>query len=308
MEGSKEKKNRRWIFWLIGVLFLVAVIVLIVIETKPIPVALLTEYGLGTLWEEGYQMNECAECHSTEEFHMCDTCHDEHGSVEFSGVPFFAVVDFTGDVPDPSFLRINTILPDRENVGTHITVLDLLAQQGVEEFESVTFITNDGGTATVEAKYLDETAMLVPYVDGVRFASEVVHASSWLKGIVKIIVVGKDTPLMIDGEATSIGRLLMGDTIQVTVEGTDVMLADDEGDLSHAYVATWVQGAPLLSLLKTEDPKEVIITTDSGETITLTGEEIANAVIAMNHDKVTLVLPDRGRSTWPVNIIDIESN
>lgn len=308
MAENSEKKSKRWIFWLIGVLLLTAVLILIVIETKPMPVALLSEYGLGTLWEEGYQMNECAECHTTDEFHTCETCHDEHGSVEFADLPYFAVVDFTGDVPDPSFLRINAIIPDQENVGTHITVTDLLAQQGIEEFETITFITNDGGTATVEAQYIDETAMLVPYVDGIRFASEVVHASSWLKGIVKIIVVGTETPLIIDGEATSIGRLLIGDTIQVTIEGTDVMLADDDGDLSHAYVAKWVQGASLLSLLKTDNPQEVIITDASGETITLTGEEIANAVITMIYDKVTLVLPDRGRSAWPVDIIEIESN
>ena len=308
MEEKSEKKNRRWIFWLIGVLLLVAVLVLVVVATKPMPVALLSEYGLDTLWEEGLQMNECAECHTTEEFHMCDTCHDDHGSVEFSGVPFSSIVNFTGDVPDPSFLKINAIIPDQENVGTHITVPDLLAQQGVEDFESVTFMSNDGGSATVEAQYLDETAMLVPYVDGIRFASEIVHASSWLKGIVKIVVVGQETPLLIDGEATSIGRLLLGDQMQVTIEGTDVMLADDDGNLSHAFVANWIQGAPLISLLKNKTPEEITVTDVSGNTITLSGEEVTNAVITMIYDKVTLVLPDRGRSAWPVDIVEIESN
>jgi hypothetical protein len=308
MEEKSEKKNRRWIFWLIGVLLLVAVLVLVVVATKPMPVALLSEYGLDTLWEEGLQMNECAECHTTEEFHMCDTCHDDHGSVEFSGVPFSSIVNFTGDVPDPSFLKINAIIPDQENVGTHITVPDLLAQQGVEDFESVTFMSNDGGSATVEAQYLDKTAMLVPYVDGIRFASEIVHASSWLKGIVKIVVVGQETPLLIDGEATSIGRLLLGDQMQVTIEGTDVMLADDDGNLSHAFVANWIQGAPLISLLKNKTPEEITVTDVSGNTITLSGEEVTNAVITMIYDKVTLVLPDRGRSAWPVDIVEIESN
>ena len=308
MEEKKEKQNRRWIFWLIGILLLTAVLILVVITTKPMPVALLSEYGLGTLWEEGVQMNECAECHTTEEFHSCDTCHDDHGSAELTNVPFSEVVDFTGDVPDPSFLKINAIIPDHDNVGTHITVLALLEQQGVEDFESITFITNDGGSATIEAQYIDDTAMLVPYVDGIRFASDQVHASSWLKGIVKIIVVGKERPITIDGVTTSIGRLLLGDTMRVTIEGTDVMLADDDDNVSHAFVANWVQGAPLLSLLQNSDPEEVMITDASGETITLSGEEISNAVIAMIYDKVTLVLPDRGRSAWPVDIIEIESN
>jgi hypothetical protein len=78
--------------------------------------------------------------------------------------------------------------------------------------------------------------------------------------------------------------------------------------VSHAFVANWVQGAPLSALLAHSDPGEVIITDASGQTVTLTGEEVANAVIAMIYDKVTLVLPDRGRSAWPVNIIEIESH
>lgn len=308
MEKKKEKKSRKWIFWLVGILLLIGVIILIVIATKPTPVALLSEYGLTTLWEEGATMNECAECHSSEDFHSCDTCHDDHGAVELSGVTFYEIVELTGDVPDPTFVRLNAVFPDQENVGTHITVYDFLAQQGVDEFESVTLISNDGGMVTLEPAYLDEDAMLVPYVDGIRFASETLHASAWLKGIKRIIVIGEEKPLLIDGEATSIGRLLLGDTMRVTIEGTDVMLSNENSETSHAYVANWAEGAPLLPLLDDSAPDEVTVTDTSGATLTLTGEEVSNAIIAMIYDQVTLILPDRGRSAWPTDIVKIESN
>ncbi len=124
-----EKKPKRWLLFLaIGLGLALAVIVLIVIATKPMPVALLKEFSFGTLWEEGVKMNECAECHDGAEFHDCTTCHDDHGAVEMAGIQFYAVVDLTGDVPDPSFVRINEVLPNQENADTHITVQDLLAQ------------------------------------------------------------------------------------------------------------------------------------------------------------------------------------
>ena len=270
-----EKKPKRWILFLaIGLGLALAVIVLIVITTKPMPVALLKEFSFGTLWEEGVKMNECAECHDGAEFHDCTTCHDDHGAVEVVGIQFYAVVDLTGDVPDPSFVRINEVLPNQENADSHITVQDLLAQNGVEEFESVTFITNDGGQTTIASEYIDETAMLVPYVDGIRFASETLHASSWLKGITRIVVVGVETPLTIDGFETSIGRLLIGETVRLPVESTDVMLADENGNLSHATTANWIEGALLAPLLENTDPTSITITDSSGETIELSGKKL----------------------------------
>lgn len=303
-----EKKPKRWILFLaIGLVLTLAVIVLILITTKPMPVALIKEFSFGTLWEEGVKMNECAECHDGAEFHDCTTCHDDHGAVEMTGIQFYAVVDLTGDVPDPSFIRINEVMPNQENAGTHITVQDFLTQNGVEAYESVTFITNDGGQTTIASEFIDETAMLVPYVDGIRFASETLHASSWLKGITRIVVVGVDTPLIIDGNETSIGRLLIGETVRLPVESTDVMLADDEGNLSHAATANWIEGALLAPLLDNANPESITVTDSSGETIELSGEEIEGAVLAMDHDSITLVLPARGRSAWLVKIISIES-
>lgn len=178
-----SKKSRTLIILIIIALVLTGLVIFLMVNAKPMPVALLNKFSLSEIWHEGERMNTCAECHNASDFHTCETCHDEHGAVELSGVKFYEVVELTGDVPDPSFVRVNEVLPDQENVDTHITLFDFLSKYGVDDFESVTFITNDGGITTIEYEYLDETAMLVPYIDGVRFVTESVHSSTWLKGI-----------------------------------------------------------------------------------------------------------------------------
>ena len=290
-----------------SLVILIGIIIALLLITRPTPIAVTNEYGLGLLWEEANTMNECAECHNSRDFHTCETCHDDHGAVELSGVRFFEVLELTGDVPDPAFVRVNEVLPDQENAGTHITLFEFLKQYGIDDFESVTFTTNDGGLTTIESQYLDETAMLVPYVDGVRFVTESVHSSTWLKGIIRITLVSKEKPLLIDGEATSIGRLLLGETVRLTVEGSDVMLTDKAGDTSHALVANWIEGARLTPLLANPSSEKIILTDTNDEMIEMTGSEIQDAVLAIVRDKITLILPERGRSAWPTNIVRIES-
>lgn len=303
------KKNKNFFLIFFGAVLLTLGLVLILLLTfRPMPFTLLSKFNLDTLWTEGTTMVACAECHKTADFHSCDTCHDDHGAVELSGVTFFEVVELTGDVPDPTFVRINEILPDQKNLGTHITLFEFLRQNGVEQFESVTFTTSDGGLTTIGFEFLDDTAMLVPYMDGVRFITESVHSSTWLKGIKRIIIVGTEKPLTIDGEKTSIGRLLTGETIRLTVEGSEVMLTNDSGETNLAYVANWAEGALLLPHLKTLQPESVYITDVKGATVELSIDEVQNAVIGIVRDKVTLILPNRGRSAWPTEIIEIESN
>ena len=289
-------------------LLLLVLLVILVIDKKPMPVALLQEYGVGSLWKEALVMNECAECHKAVDFHSCETCHDDHGAVELTGVRFFEVVELTGDVPNPAFVRVNEILPNQENLGTHILLFDFLEKYGINQFESVSFITNDGGLTTIKKAYLDETAMLVPYMDGVRFITESVHSSTWLKGIKRIIIVGPETPLAIDGQATSIGRLLIGETARITIEGSEVMLTDEDGKTGYAYVANWAEGAKLTPLLKVSNPTFVTVIDSNGNSIELTGAEVENAVLAIVRQQVTLILPDRGRSVWPTNILKIDSS
>jgi hypothetical protein len=150
--------------------------------------------------------------------------------------------------------------------------------------------------------------MLLPYIDGLRFVSEKVHVSTWLKGISRIIVVGTETPLLIDGEATSIGRLLIGETVRFTLESTDVMLANDDGETSHAQVANSVEGALLAPLLADPDADSIVVTNSAGETFELSAEEVANAALAVVYDEITLVFPERGRSAWLTDVVKIVSN
>jgi hypothetical protein len=305
---NNENNKRLKIIFIVVIFLALGMIAAILVATRPMPIALLSEYKFSTIWQEGKMMNDCAECHDGEDFHSCETCHDDHGAVELANVTFFEVIEFTGDVPDPSFIRVNAILPDQENLGMHITLFEFLSQNGVIDFETVSFFTNDGGLTTIEKRYLDETAMLVPYIDGVRFITESVHSSTWLKGITRIHVVGKDKPLRIDSDQTSIGRLLLKDTTRLTVEGSDVMLTNDSGETSHAFVANWVEGVPLLPLLANPQTDLITITTFNGEAIELSESEIQGAVLAIVRDEVTLILSDRGRSTWPTEIVAIESN
>jgi hypothetical protein len=134
-----------------------------------------------------------------------------------------------------------------------------------------------------------------------------VHISTWLKGIKQIIVVGTEKPLIIDSEATSIGRLLLGETVRLTVEGTETMLTNADGETGLAFVANWVEGANLLPLLKNTAPAQVIITDRNGNQLEFDREEVENAAIAIVRREVTLVLPDRGRSVWPTGIVEINS-
>lgn len=305
----KKIKQKPFILFLVAFsIILCGGLIALIIVTKPMPIPLLQHYGISLLWEEAQIMNECAECHKAVDFHDCTTCHDDHGAVELAGIRFYEVVELTGDVPEPAFVRVNEVIPDQEAYGTHILLFDFLSQNGIDTFESVTFTTNDGGLTTIEAQYLDDTAMLVPYVDGVRFVTESVHVSTWLKGIKQIIVVGIERPLIIDGEATSIGRLLLGETIRLTVEGSDTMLTNEQGETGLAFVANWIEGAPLIPLLETSDFGQVIITDRDGHQTELEREEVVNAVIAVVRREVTLVLPDRGRNFWPTGLVRIESN
>ena len=170
-------------------------------------------------------MNDCVACHEPDKFHTCATCHDNHGSAEMSGVPFNTLILLAGDVPEPGYVAVNDILPYRDQPGTHVSLLDFLSDHGVEDLQQVTLASRDEGFVTFERPNLTDEALLMPHVDGLRFAAENLHVSTWLKGVWRIIVVGAEKPLTIDGQRTSVGRLLLGPTRSVTIEQTDVMLS-----------------------------------------------------------------------------------
>jgi hypothetical protein len=271
-------------------------------------VRLPLEYPAGVLIEEAGVMSQCAECHETDEFHTCDTCHDDHGAIEMENVPFYAVVAFTGDVPEPGYVLVNDVLPYRDQPYTHVPLLDFLAEQGVTDFESVTLASRDEGFVTIEWPNLTPASLLMPYEDGIRFADENLHVSTWIKGITRMIVVGADKPLRVDGEATSMGRLLLGPTRSVTVEQTDVMFRSEaDGRVRTGKTASRIEGAPVEAIVADAAFETLIVRDGSGQEYTLTAQEARGAVLYLSRGQVVLVLPGRGRSQWIVDVVEINS-
>jgi hypothetical protein len=272
------------------------------------PARLALHYPWNILAQEADTMNDCVECHEPADFHTCEACHDDHGAVEMASVPFNSLLLLTGDVPEPGYIPINEILPYREQPNTHVSLLDFLAEHGVTDFESVILTSRDGGFTTFERPNLTSKAFLMPYVDGVRFAAENLHISTWLKGVWQIIVVGTDRPLQIDGQATSIGRLLLGPTRSVTVEQTDVMLkSETDGQIRRGKTASRLEGAPIEAVVANADFQQLLVRDKSGQEHALTAEEAQGAVLTQIRGQVTLVLPERSRAQWVTDVVEIVS-
>jgi hypothetical protein len=151
-------------------------------------VELASRYPWGALANQAGTMNRCLGCHETDDLHTCATCHDEHGSIEMAQVPFNELLLLSGDVPDPGYIRINDILPYRDQLETSISLIEFLEQHGAGDFESVTLGSTDGAYGSVARPDLTEEARLLPHMDGIRFAPPNLHISVWLKGIWLIIV------------------------------------------------------------------------------------------------------------------------
>jgi hypothetical protein len=302
--------RRLWlILGFLGALVLGGVVVAAAMGGKGLaPARTALQLPWGTLAEEAETMNECVACHEPDKFHTCATCHDDHGSAEMAGVPFNTLVLLAGDVPEPGYIAVNDILPYRDQPGTHVTLLDFLSDYGVEDLKQVTLASRDEGFVTFDRPNLTEEALLMPHVDGLRFAAENLHVSTWLKGVWRIIVVGADRPLTIDGHRTSMGRLLLGPTRSVTVEQTDVMLrSETDGQVRRGKTASRIEGAGLADIL--DDPRfhTLLVRDASGEEHTLSAEQAAGAVLAQMGDRVVLVLPGRGRGQWIADVVELLS-
>jgi hypothetical protein len=272
------------------------------------PVRLALHYPWSILAKDADTMNQCYDCHEPADSHTCDSCHDDHGSAEMANVPFDDLILLAGDVPDPGYIAVNDILPYRDQPGTHVALLDFLADHGVTDFESVTLASRDEGFVTFEWPNLTGEALLMPHVDGVRFAAENLHVSTWLKGVWRIIVVGTEKPLTMDGYRTSIGRLLLGPTRSVTIEQTDVMLkSETDGLMRKGKTASRIEGAGLADIVGDPDFDTLLVRDAEGQEHTLTAAEAKGAVLAQMGPKVILVLPGRGRAQWIADVVELVS-
>jgi hypothetical protein len=272
------------------------------------PLRTVMDYKWSFVAHESLTMNRCVSCHEPEHFHACRSCHDGHGSVEMADVPFNALIALEGDVPKPTWIPINELLPYRDQPNTQLPLLDLLAKHEVAAFESVTMASTDGGFITVTRENLTSEALLMPHVDGVRFAAPNLHISTWLKGVVRIIVIGPEKPLSIDGQATSIGRLLVGPTLSVTVEQTDVMLkSPDDGQVRKAKTAGRIQGAPISALVADPGFDQLVVRDSQGKTHALSARDARDALLVQRRGQVVLVLPSRGQPQWIEGVVEVST-
>jgi len=307
MKSSKTKKAIKVVSILFGVAALVAII--FVVSMKQLPVRVLTDYTFSTLWEESITMHECAECHETEEeFHTCSTCHDEHGSVELPGLSFYNMIELTGDVAEVVFIPANHFFNTYSDLpNTFLTVDDFLTKWEITDYESLTLYTRDGEFVSINKDDITNNAMFLPYENGVRFASDDLHVSTWAKGIVRIIIISEEKPLQIGQERTSIGRLLLGKTTSITVEEAKVMFRSEEDGLTReAITSSRVEGAAMADLLDLEKYENIEFTLKDGSIVVFPVEEIKDAILTKQRDFVVLIIPDKGRSDWVFDIIKIE--
>lgn len=298
-----SKKRSRWIIAAVLALAVTALAAYAVGNAHLIPANMASGEWADAMIVEGYQINECAECHAVDDFHTCETCHGDHGEVELTDVPFSSVIALMGDVPTAGYIPIQQIMPVADGRQTHYTVQGLLAEYGVESFSTLTFASNDGGFITLLASELTDRAYLLPYVDGLRFICEDLHASTWLKGITRIIVVQDETPLSINGEETSIGRILLGQTTAITVEETSVMLrSEEDGQVRSAFTAARVEGALLHTFFDGDLPETIQVQNADGEVAELNRTDLNDALLAQFHGETTLILPARGRQQWIMGV------
>jgi len=302
--------KRFWIILaLVAALVVGGVVVAVATEaTVAAPVRSALHYPWRMLAEQAETMNKCVKCHEPAKFHTCDSCHDKHGSAEMASVPFDDLVLLQGDVPEPGYIPANDILPYRDRPGTHVTLLDFLADHGVADFESVTLASRDEGWVTIERADLTAEALLLPHIDGIRFAARNLHVSTWLKGVWRIVVVGPDKPLTLDGYRTSIGRLLLRPTRSVTVEQTDVMLhSETDGQVRKGKTASRIEGVGLADIVGDPGFDTLLVRDANGVEHTLTSAEAKDAVLAQMGNRIVLVLPSRGRVQWIAGVVELVS-
>lgn len=302
--------RRVWCVVAVAVGAVVAALVVVAVNWARLaaPVRAAFVYPWDMLADQAGTMTHCASCHQPTDLHTCDSCHDAHGSAELASVPFDDLILLQGDVPEPCYIPANEILPHRDRPGTHVPLLDVLADHGVTVFDTITLASRDEGWITVDQANLTAEALLMPHVDGVRFAAENLHVSTWLKGVWRIVVVGPDRPLTLDGYRTSIGRLLLGPTTSVTIEQTDVMLRSrDDGQVRRAKTAGRIEGACLADIVADPDFETLVVRDASGQEHTLSASEARGAVLAQMGSEVVLVLPGRGRAQWISNVVELVS-
>lgn len=239
----------------------------------------------------------------------CVDCHQLHGAVTLDDVPFNALVLLTGDVPEPGFLSVNDILPYRSAGRVSMSLLGLLAQNGVQDFKEVSLISTDGGIVTIAKEYVTDHSLLLAYLEGIRFQDDDLHISTWLKGISKIIVVGNELSLVIDGRATSMGRLLRENTSTVVSERSYPMYrSEEDGQVRKAEYSHLHTGAPIREVVAHPDFSTLSVTDSQGQVRTLDARTAEKAILTTYYGSPTLLLPGLHRGEWVPDVVKVISS
>ena len=239
----------------------------------------------------------------------CVDCHQLHGAINLEEVPFNSFVLLTGDVPEPKLISVNDILPYRYAGEAGLSLPGFLANNGVQGFKEVSLISTDGGIVTLEREYVSERSLLLPYLESIRFQDDGLHVSTWLKGINKIIVVGEELPIIIDGRATSMGRLLRENTLTVISERSYPMYRSEEdgevrkGEYSHLHT-----GAPISEVVAHRDFSTLTVTDAEGAAHTIEARDAEQAILTIYYGKPTLMLPELHKGEWVSDVARVVSN
>jgi len=238
----------------------------------------------------------------------CAECHDVHGAVEWEDAPFQSQIWILGDVPKADYVIVSDLFPyAQKERDSRIALRDFLAQHGVDAFQRVAIESLDGGIVILDDEYVTEDALLVPYLEGVRFTDRNQHESTWLKGVRWIIVEGTETPLRIAGRVTSMGRLLLADRTTLIADHGDARFKSPydgklyQGDYAHTYT-----GARLSALLAEHAGWSRIRAIDAkGMSVGYERAQVENAIIATFRGKPALILPETGRGDWVQDLVEI---
>jgi hypothetical protein len=249
--------------------------------------------------------------HGIEKEFRCVGCHGQlHAAVQLDSLPYNAIVDLTGDVVKPGFITVNDVFPYRASEPKSVSLPEFIKTYGsTTDYSRVILVSTDGGRVSLEREYISEKSLLVPFLEGIRFTDENQHASTWLKGISEIIVVGNERKVAVDGKPYTMGGLLAGPTVSVSAEGGTAMKANLKtdaifrGEYAHLY-----KGAVVGNVVAERDYKKLTATDRGGKSYDLSREESDGCVLTIVDGKTTLVLPKESRRLWVFDLVDLKSS
>jgi hypothetical protein len=121
-----------------------------------------------------------------------------------------------------------------------------------------------------------------------------------------MIVVGRESNLVIAGETTSQGRLMLGPTRQVIVEQARVMYASDEdGEIREAETAARMWGAAVVDLAPA-DYGSLLVRDQEGVEYHFSPDQVKLAILVPDAGGPTLVIPGQSRTGWVREVQELE--